>query len=100
MDATLHAERLAAPRTKRTYRARMSALPDGVYLDLEDAAWLLWRGAVHRWSAARYVEHRRRPRGVVTVLTPPSTVAVIAAGYRSHVHPSAGGRPVRDETPP
>ncbi|HUF92358.1 MAG TPA: hypothetical protein VMR23_08280 [Candidatus Limnocylindria bacterium] len=98
MDVTLHAERLVAPRTRRTHRARAGALPDGVCLDLEGAAWLLWQGAVHRWSAARYVARRRPPRGVVTVLTPPSTVAAIAAGYRPHVHPSAGGTPLGDET--
>ena len=90
MDATLHAERLTAPRTKRTYRARLSALPDGAYVDIDGAAWLVWAGALHRWSAAGYVERRRCPRGVVIVLTPPSTVAVIDAGYRPHVHSSAG----------
>jgi hypothetical protein len=88
MDATLHQERLAAPRTKRTYRAPTSTLPDGVYVDVDGAAWLLWMGAAHRWSAAGYVERRRRPRGAVTVLTPPGTVAVIAAGYSPLVHPS------------
>lgn len=89
MDRTLHADRLAAPRTKRTYRERTSALPDGVYVELEGGAWLLWMGAVHRWSAGGYVERRQRPRGVATVLTPPSTVAVIEAGYCPLVHSSA-----------
>jgi hypothetical protein len=89
MDAVLHGERLAAPRSKRTYRAQIGALPDGAYVCLDGAAWLLWMGALHRWSAAGYVDRRRRPRGAVIVLTPPSTVTVIEAGYRPHVHESA-----------
>jgi hypothetical protein len=97
MDRTLHGERLAAPRIKRTYRAPMGALPDGVYLEIDGAAWLLWAGAVHRWSAAGYIERGRRPRGVVTVLTPPSTVAVIEAGYPLLVHPSVGSMPILDQ---
>ena len=90
MDAALHAERLAAPRTKRTYQAQISALPDGAYVEVDGAAWLLWSRALHRWSAGGYVERRRPPRGAVTVLTPASTVAVIAAGYQPSVHPTAG----------
>lgn len=97
MDRTLHAERLAPPRTKRTYSQRTSALPDGAYVALDGAAWLLWMGAAHRWSAAGYVERRPRPRGAVTVLTPRSTVAAIDAGYRPHVHFGVGGPPVVDK---
>jgi hypothetical protein len=95
MDRALHGERLAAPGIKRTYRERVSALPDGVYVEIEGAAWLLWMGAAHRWSAAGYVERRRRPRGAGTVLTPPSTVAIIDAGYRPHVHSSVGGASIQ-----
>ncbi len=93
MDVALHRDRLAAPRTKRTYRAPMSALPDGVYVDVDEAAWLVWSDTLHRWSAAGYVERRARPRGMVTVLTPSSTVGVIAAGYRPYVHPSVTRAP-------
>jgi hypothetical protein len=92
IDRTLHEERLAAPRIKRTYRERLAALPDGAYVDLDGMAWLLWEGALLRWSAGGYVESRARPRaGVVMVLTPPSTVAVIRAGYRPQVHGSVAG---------
>jgi hypothetical protein len=93
MDLALHAERLAAPRTKRTYSEWTRALPDGVYVAVDGAAWLLWKGAAHRWSAAGYVERRRRPRGAVTVLTPRSTVAAIDAGYRPEVHFGVGVSP-------
>jgi hypothetical protein len=89
IDRRLHAERLAAPGTKRTYRARLAALPDGAYVDLDGAAWLLWNDSLLAWSAGGYVRRRARPAtGVATVLTPPSTVAVIRAGYRPVVHAS------------
>lgn len=96
MDRRLHAERLAAPGTKRTYRERMPALPDGAYVEVGGAAWLVWKDWLLRWSAGGYAESRQRPRsGVVTVLTPPSTVAVIEAGYRPSVHPGVRGVPVQ-----
>jgi hypothetical protein len=94
IDRRLHEERLAAPRTKRTYVDRLTALPDGAYLDIGGTAWLVWEGTLRRWSAGGYVEVRPRPRsGLVAVLTPPTTVAVIRAGYRPQVHFSA--RPAR-----
>jgi hypothetical protein len=90
IDRRLHEERLAAPRIKRTYVDRLTALPDGAYLDVAGTAWLVWQDTLRRWSAGGYVEVRPRPRGgLVTVLTPPSTVAVIRAGYRPQVHVSA-----------
>jgi hypothetical protein len=90
IDRRLHEERLAALRIKRTYVDRLTALPDGAYLDVAGTAWLVWQDTLRRWSAGGYVEVRPRPRGgLVTVLTPPSTVAVIRAGYRPQVHVSA-----------
>jgi hypothetical protein len=94
IDRRLHAERLAAPGIKRTYRERPAALPDGTYVDLGGMAWLVWDDTLLRWSAGGYVETRLCPRrGLVTVLTPPSTVAVIRAGYRPQVHGSAALAP-------
>ena len=53
-------------------------------------ALLVWRGGVVPWSPAGYGA-ARRPRGQeVTVLTPRSTVAAIAAGYVPGVHASLG----------
>ena len=96
IDRRLHAERLAAPGIKRAYRERVTALPDGAYVDLGGMAWLVWDDTLLRWSAGGSVEGRRRPRGgVVTVLTPPSTVAVILAGYTPQVHGSVAAVPAR-----
>lgn len=91
MDARLHADRLDG-KTKRTYRAQIASLPDGAYVAIDGAAWLLWDGGLHAWSDSGYVEHRPRPqRAHIDVLTPRSIVALIAAGYTPSVHSSAEG---------
>jgi hypothetical protein len=93
MDAMLHADRLEGrgkSQRKRTYRAEIATLPDGVYLALDGAAWLLWRGSLLAWSAGAYTARRPAPRsGDVEVLTPAALVAVFRAGYTPAVHPSA-----------
>ncbi len=103
MDVVLHADRLAGRGTqqrKRRYRERIAALPDGTFINLDGAAWLLWRGQLLEWSAAGY--HARRPlppaESRVEVLTPRSLVAVLCAGYPLQVHPSAGGTVETDTT--
>ena len=89
MDNALHAERLAG-RQKRIYRAQIATLPDGAYLTLHGAARLVWRDELLAWSDTGYAECLPRPRtGTVDVLTPRSIVALLAAGYPVHVHPSA-----------
>lgn len=89
MDARLHAERLAG-RRKRTYRADIAALPDGAYVVLDGTAWLVWENALWEWSGDGYRNRVARPvRREAEVLTPPSIVAILAAGYRPGIHPSA-----------
>lgn len=89
IDARLHAERVARKK-KVTYRDDVVNLPDGAYVALDGAAWLLWGGDLHAWSDSGYGRRRPRPaRGTLAVLTPRSIVAVLAAGYRPGVHPSA-----------
>ena len=58
--------------------------------DYPDKELLVLNDRLLAWSPDRYVERRPRPRGgAVTVLTPPSIVAVLQAGYRTNLHPSA-----------
>jgi hypothetical protein len=90
IDAVLHAERRRRPFSKKTYATEIDALPDGAYVALDGGAWLVRGSWLYRWSPEGYVERTRRPTGgQVTVLTPPSMVAVLRAGYQPGVHPSA-----------
>jgi hypothetical protein len=98
MDAVLHRERVH-PRSRRqiTRKVPVAGLPDGVMVRLDDAdaarsegssAALLAAGALLPWSFAGYLSPVRPP-ATVELLTPPATVAAIAAGYRPWLHPSA-----------
>ena len=93
MDDQLHAERVGPGRSKRVFTADLDELPDGVFVEPggpDGRACLIWRGRLLDWSPGGYTRSRRRPEGtMVSVLTPPSTVAAIRAGYVPQVHPSA-----------
>jgi hypothetical protein len=96
IDRRLHAERVTSNRSKRTFTAALDELPDGVLVTVEASggqAYLVWGDGLLPWSPGGYGGARPRPRGVsAAVLTPPSTVAAIRAGYAPEVHASAGSR--------
>ena len=93
IDRRLHAERLDdARRGPRTHAAPYRDLPAGAMVVIDGQAWLVLRDRLWRWSFAGYTEPMRRPAGTAEVLTPPSLVAVLAAGWSGEVplfHPSA-----------
>ena len=84
IDGRLHADRLDDDGRRRTHRARLSELPDGVMIAEDDAWWLIEGPSLLPWSFAGYGDPR--PRSAfpddVAVLTPRSTVATLRAGYR------------------
>jgi hypothetical protein len=87
IDSVLQRERRVGPFLKRTYAGEINSLPDGAFLVVDGRAWLVCGDWMHAWSTDRYTERVRRPRGGrVTVLTPPSIVAVLHAGYRPALH--------------
>ena len=91
MDLVLQAERLDG-RAKRTRDMPMSDLPDGAFLTLQDKPNVSFavRGShLLRWHETGYAEKIARPREMANVLTPPSIVSVLAAGYQPQWHPSA-----------
>jgi hypothetical protein len=95
MDARLHAERVE-PRTRaqRTRPADVRDLPDGVMVRHRGEVGLLWAGTVRPWSSSGYGAAVPVAADTkVELLTPPSTVAVLAQGYRPLVHPSIEERP-------
>jgi hypothetical protein len=83
IDAQLHRERVASPtRTHRLHRAPLDELPDGAFV-LEDGAPRLVLGReLLRWTPGGYDERwPRRDGGVAVLITPPSLVAVLRAGW-------------------
>lgn len=108
VDAVLHAERLECRHGSKRLHAMPSVanLPDGVMVLLQDeaeavqsseggkdvkgrqvgsndeSAWLVWNGALHRWTHAGYVGRTSPiPDRPCSLLTPPSLVAVIEHGF-------------------
>jgi hypothetical protein len=97
MDGWLHAERVDR-RTRRQVRRQVTAgaLPDGAMVRYHGGPALCCGGALLPWSFDGYgAPVSTSPRARVELLTPPSIVAVLAAGYRPLVHPSAGPTSMR-----
>jgi hypothetical protein len=88
IDAQLHGERL-----QRVHEASLDELPDGAFVLCEGAPWLVLGAELLRWTPAGYAERMPRPaRKRAALVTPPSLVAVLSAGWQPLVpllHPSA-----------
>src|SRR5581483_8852672 len=88
MDDLLHAERLDGHR-KRIHRCGIDELPDGAVIAQGGTPYAVRGLSLLCWTPSGYTERKVRLRGTtVDVLTPPSMLAVLAAGYRPHWHPS------------
>ena len=103
IDETLHQERLVSGGQQDDWHPLLGDLPDGTFviLDDPDTAWLVRENELLQWSPGGYLNHMRPPdRQAVTVLTPRSTVAALAAGYVPELHPSAGATSVDRSSQP
>jgi hypothetical protein len=86
LDRRLHAERLGAKPERD-----VGSLPDGAFVLLEDAAWLVLDGRLLRWTPGGYTG-RRAATGRAALLTPPTSLGVLDSGWSGGVpllHPSA-----------
>jgi hypothetical protein len=95
IDAELHRERLdAGGHRHRTHEAAFDALPDGAFVLADGDPYLVLGRELLLWSPSGYAARRPRPRGSAEVVTPPSLVAVLRAGWDGAAvplrHPSAG----------
>lgn len=88
IDEVLHTERGLRDGRRRTFRERADLVPDGVFVLWHGDPWLVTAGSMLAWAPPGYTEQRLLVEGEVSVLTPPSTVAVIRAGYRPRLHSS------------
>jgi hypothetical protein len=88
MDAVLHAERQERGK-KRLHALPMplAQLPDGAMVQAGGQSFLIVQGRALRWSMAGY-EMAGSVDGAF-LLTPPSTLHALNAGYRPALHPSA-----------
>jgi hypothetical protein len=97
LDALLHAERLGGDVAGRhLHERRLEELPDGAFVLLDDEPWLVLGNALRRWSPGGYTERRAGPHGPALVITPPTTLGVLEAGWEGSVpllHPSSGTIP-------
>jgi hypothetical protein len=94
IDAQLHGERVdPETRTQLRHTAALEDLPDGTFIMRGNEPCLVHGTELLRWTAAGYAQRLQRPgREDAIVLTPPSLVAVLRAGWQPLVpllHPSA-----------
>jgi hypothetical protein len=88
MDAVLHDERLDRGHKRLHALPRPAGeLPDGSAIAADGNAYILARGRAFRWTAAGYADPVEIP-GAGALLTPPSTLGALRAGYRPVLHPS------------
>ncbi len=105
LDPVLHAERVDRRRRQRTRQVAAGTLPDGAMIRDAGRVGLYLDGVLRPWSMRGYgAPLPLAAPGAVELLTPPSIVAAIAAGYRPLLHPTAvpGGPPpgTRVHSPP
>ncbi|HEY8627776.1 MAG TPA: hypothetical protein VIL56_05640, partial [Gaiellaceae bacterium] len=87
IDAQLHSERVdPGTRGHLLHEAPLNGLPDGSFVLREGNPWLVLASELLTWTPAGYAARAPRPLGEqATVITPPSLVAVLRAGWEGVV---------------
>ncbi len=91
MNQQLHRERiLRGTHRRRLHQLPWTDLPDGTFVMLGLTPAVVAGDQLTEWTPEGYGARRPRPRdGDATVITPPSTVAVLRAGYPVQIDDSA-----------
>lgn len=89
VDQQLHRHRVERTRRQVRYSASLATLPDGVMIRDAKQIYLVWGEQLLPWRASGYAAPMARHTGLISVLTPSSTVAALNAGYQPSVHASA-----------
>jgi hypothetical protein len=91
MNAQLHSERIVpGTHQRRLHELPWAGLPDGTFVLDDGQPALVLGDALVPWTTDGYGDRRPRPTaGTATVITPPSTVAVLRAGYPVQIDDTA-----------
>jgi hypothetical protein len=83
INRQLHGERIVrGTHRRRVHEMGWPDLPDGAFVVLDGTPAVVVGGHLTVWTHEGYRDRRARPtRGVASVVTPPSTVAALRAGY-------------------
>jgi hypothetical protein len=89
IDAVLHRERLSGGNKRlHPLPKPLEQLPDGAMVQQESEIYLIAQGRALSWSPAGY-RNAQTALQAGMLLTPPSTLRALSAGYRPLLHPSA-----------
>ena len=90
IDAILHEQRRDG-RDKRLHAlpCPQDRLPDGVMIAQKSAAFVIRNRCAYRWTPGGYEPARIMDWQPALLLTPPATLAALAAGYRPQIDASA-----------
>ena len=92
MDAVLHRERLDHGKKRlHPLPAPLEQLPDCAMVQQGEDSFLIAQGNALKWSPAGYCDVETAPADA-KLLTPPSTLRALGAGYPAALHPSARRR--------
>jgi hypothetical protein len=91
INRQLHAERIVrGTHRRRIHRLPWAELPDGAFVLLEETPAAVIGDRLSEWTREGYGGRRSRPvRGTANVITPPSSVAALRAGYPVQIDDSA-----------
>ncbi|MDX8349569.1 hypothetical protein SLH49_16415 [Cognatiyoonia sp. IB215446] len=89
MDTALHRARVTRTRQQIRHEADLDTLPDGVFVLLGDAAYMVQGNHLLPFAPDGYGAPIPRPAGTATVLTPRPMVDVLRAGFAPILHPTS-----------
>lgn len=94
MNQRLHAERIfRGTRRRRLHDLEWKTLPDGAFVLHDGTPALVLDSELVEWTEQGYRGRRPRPtHGQAEVITPPSILAVLRAGYRAQIDEGAVSR--------
>jgi hypothetical protein len=91
MDQQLHGERIVrGTHRRRIHQLPWADLPDGAFVLLDESPAVVVDDHLTEWMREGYRGRQARPtRGTAHVITPPSTVAALRAGYPVQIDDAA-----------